>query len=159
MQASADIKIERLNEKNLPAFKQLIEVFDTVFKNHSNQIAADDYLIKLLAKNDFTAIAALLDDKVVAGLTAYELPAYYGNYSEVYIYDIAVKPEYQRKRIGFKLIDSIKQYCISNNIKTMFVEAETQDKNAVSFYRETNAAKQKVIHFEYVLNRNYNKAE
>jgi aminoglycoside 3-N-acetyltransferase I len=79
------------------------------------------------------------------------LPSYYGNYSEVYIYDIAVSKEYQRNGLGIMLIDSLKRFCAANNIKTIFVEAEEKDKHAVNFYHRTKAIAEKVVHFNYEL--------
>lgn len=153
MQVHLNVEIRKLNESNLPVFKQLVSLFNDVFENGLSESAGDDYLIKLLSNKDFIAIAAFAGDTVIGGLTAYELRAYYGNYSEVYIFDIAVKQEYQRKGIGNKLIDSLKEYCSLNNIKTVFVDAEEQDINAVNFYHKTKASSLKVIHFEYKLNK------
>src|SRR5258708_1177166 len=124
-------ELKRLNKNNLTEFKDLIKVFNEVFEMQNGAVAEDDVLKNLLDKTDFIGIAAIEDGKVVGGLTAYEFPAYYGNYNECYIYDIAVKAGYQRQGIGKMLIESIKKHCSSRNVKTMFVEAHEQDAEAV----------------------------
>ena len=43
---------------------------------------------------------AVLDNVVVGGLTAHVLPSAYSASAEVYIYDLGVKAEMQRKGIG-----------------------------------------------------------
>jgi aminoglycoside 3-N-acetyltransferase I len=58
------------------------------------------YLKKLLNRPDFICFAAIYKNEVIGGLTAYELPMYHSETSEMYIYDIAVKPAFQRKGIG-----------------------------------------------------------
>lgn len=146
-----DAEIKILNDHNLPEFKQLLGVFENEFEMNPAEAANDSALKKLLNSTGFIVFVALLNNKVAGGLTAYILPAYYGNYSEVYIYDIAVSKEHQRKGLGMMLIDSLKKHCAAHNIKTMFVEAEEKDTQAVNFYYRTKADALKVIHFNYEL--------
>ena len=144
-------EIKKLNADHLHEFKELVQIFNAVFEAGSKKIAEDDFLYKLLNRTDFISMAAIVDNKIVGGLTAYEFPSYYGNYSEVYIYDVAIKQEYQRTGFGKLLIESLKNYCKNHQIKTMFVEAHEADTQAVNFYRNTKALAEKVVHFNYHL--------
>ena len=144
-------ELKKLDAHCLSEFKELLRVFSDVFQTPPEEVADDNHLNKLLARTDFICIAVIADNKVAGGLTAYEMPSYQGNYSEVYLYDIAVKQEYQRKGFGNLLIRSLKDYCKTHNIKTIFVEAHEEDTDAVNFYHTTKASAEKVIHFNYYL--------
>ena len=85
----------------------------------------------------------------MGGLTAYELPLYYSEYSEIFIYDVAIKPDFQRKRFGTMLLSALKQYCRDNGIKEFFVEASEEDKYAVHFYQSAGGTAEKVIQFNF----------
>lgn len=67
-----------------------------------------DYLQQLLEKNDFGVFVALSGGVVTGGLTTYSLQQYYRTTPLVYIYDMAVSREFQRKGIGKKLITGLK---------------------------------------------------
>ncbi|MFK8009497.1 MAG: GNAT family N-acetyltransferase [Saprospiraceae bacterium] len=103
------IKISRLQEDDYKLFIELIELLNEVFEE-SNSIASKKQLKRLLTKQDFYAIAAFKNDKIVGGLTAYELEKYYNDRSELYIYDIAVKTELHNQGIGKELMNYLKSY-------------------------------------------------
>jgi aminoglycoside 3-N-acetyltransferase I len=147
------ITIKQLSKKDVSGFKQLILLFKEVFEMSKQGKISDAYLKKLLAQPGFIALAAVDGNKVVGGLTAYEMPQYYGEYSEVYIYDIAIKSDYQRKGTGKKLLEALKTHCKKKGIKTMFVEAHAKDKHAVAFYLSTKGKAEEVMHFNYELNQ------
>jgi aminoglycoside 3-N-acetyltransferase I len=144
-------KIKKLAKNDLPLFKELILLFHEVFDIKNTKGAEESYLNNLLKKPGFIACVVIRENKVIGGLTAYELPLYYGNYSEVYIYDMAVKQEFQRQGIGKKLIAELKQICKKNGIREMFVEAHEEDKHAVDFYKSTGGKAERVVHFNYKL--------
>lgn len=144
--------VEHLKKGDISTLRKLILLFKEVFEADRVGKVSDAYLKKLLANPHFIAIVALDGNKVVGGLTAYELPQYYGEHSEVYIYDMAIKATYQRKGIGKKLIAALKAYCKAKGIKTIFVEAHAEDKHAVAFYLSAKGKAEKVVHFNYELN-------
>ena len=55
------------------------------------------YLQQLLEKEDFFVFVALLNNKVVGGLTSYIMQQYYSQSPLVYIYDLAGKPSFSEK--------------------------------------------------------------
>jgi aminoglycoside 3-N-acetyltransferase I len=142
------IEFKRLVPGDLAAFKSLIEMFNTVFEEEQN-IGGDAHLLKLLENNGFIAIAAVSENEVLGGLTAYELPMIYSDESEVILYDMAVREEYQRMGIGKGLIQSLKEYCIKNGVETFFVMAHEEDLHAVEFYHATGGKSEKVVNFLY----------
>ncbi len=144
-------QIKRLTTNDVFVFEELIKLFQVVFEMNDPQNIKQETLTKLLAKPDFVVYVAMKSNKVIAGLTAYELQMYYGTNKELFIYDIAVDPAFQRVGIGQKLIASLKEYCKQNNIKEMFVEAHEEDKHAVNFYSSTGGKPEKVVHFNYTI--------
>src|SRR4029453_6140381 len=65
------------------------------------------YLSRVLAKDDVIALVALAEDKVVGGLVAYELAKLEREWSEIYIYDLAVAEPYRRQGIATRLIGDL----------------------------------------------------
>lgn len=148
-QNTKPFEVRQLTYKDLPAFKSLIGLFNMVFEEESSTYASDAHLLKLLESKSFVAMAAVSADEVVGGLTAYELPLYYADRSEILLYDMAVKPGYQRMGIGSGLIKNLKGYCARNGIEEFFVMAHEEDEHATEFYRATGGKSEKVVNFLY----------
>jgi len=144
----SSFQIKRLTKEHLADFHALVNVFNMVFEAES-KIGSETHLLKLLSSKNFIALAALTENEVVGGLTAYELPMYYSDSSEIFVYDLAVNPEYQRMGIGKRLIRSLKSHCIKHGIKEFFVMAHEEDKHAIEFYRATGGKSEKVVNFLY----------
>jgi aminoglycoside 3-N-acetyltransferase I len=89
-----DYQIMRLNKTGLVIAEQLFLLFQQVF-DAKHVIVQKTYLKKLLNRPDFICFAATYKNEVIGGLTAYELPMYHSETSEMFIYDIAVKPAFQ----------------------------------------------------------------
>lgn len=142
------IKIKLLTKEDLTEFISLVNLFNTVFEEES-KIGSEANLLDLLKNKSFIALVAIDEDKVVGGLTAYELPMYYSNSSEIFLYDLAVKPDYQRMGIGKGLLQRLKEYCTENGIKEFFVMAHEEDKHAIEFYHATGGKAEKVVNFLY----------
>jgi aminoglycoside 3-N-acetyltransferase I len=146
-----NIKIEKLSLNDISKFKELIRLFEYVFEMKNFKIPDDIYLEQLLKKDDFFVFVAVLDNKVVGGLTSYIMQQYYSKSPFVYLYDLAVKTEFQRQGIGKKLIEANNNYCKDIGAEVVMVQADEADDYAIDFYRSTGATGQKVIHFDYVL--------
>jgi aminoglycoside 3-N-acetyltransferase I len=148
------MEIKQLTSADLSTFKSLIELFNTVFEEEQPSLASDVHLLKLLDSKNFFALAAVAEDKVLGGLTAYELPMIYSDSSEIILYDMAVSPEHQRMGIGKKLMQGLKDYCVTNEIKTFFIMAHEEDGHAIEFYHATGGKSEKVVNFLYNVDEN-----
>jgi aminoglycoside 3-N-acetyltransferase I len=146
---TTEIKIKRLDTGDVALLQQLIQLFREVFEREEEIDAEPGYLSHLLRNNTFVAVAALLNDKVIGGLTAYELPMYYSASSEMFIYDVAVSTEYQQRGIGKQLLTALKKYCQQQNILEIFVAAHAEDTHALEFYQATGGVAEDVVHFTY----------
>jgi aminoglycoside 3-N-acetyltransferase I len=144
-------QIKRLRQEDVQIFYKLIGLFQEIFETGKQLKAEESYLTRLLENPGFIVYVAALENEIVGGLTAYELPMYNSMDSELFIYDIAIKPGFQRKGLGKQLLSSLKKHCEQNNIRLMFVEAHEEDEHAVAFYHSAGGHAEKVIQFNYLL--------
>jgi aminoglycoside 3-N-acetyltransferase I len=147
------VEIKRLDVGDIEAFQELILVFEKVFEMKGFSMPDKDYLQRLLGEEGFHVFVAILDEKVVGGLTAYTLPQYYSTLPLVYIFDLAVATQLQRKGIGKMLISGINDYCREIGVEEVFVQADEEDAYALDFYHSTGGRAEKVVHFTYPLNK------
>lgn len=147
------MEIKKLNADSLADFKSLIEIFKDVFENEE-PIANDEHLEKLLCNPDFFVFVVMSDIKVVGGLTIYVLHRYYGTKPIAYIYDVGISPDFQGQGLGKALIAEVCHFCKQNDFEDAYVEAESDDTDAVSFYRKTKfSSEMNAIHFTYDLSK------
>lgn len=146
-----ELKIEKLKSTDIDKFIVLIKVFEDVFEKENFVMPNQNHLQKLLNKEDFFVFVALVENQVVAGLTAYTLQQYYSVYPLAYIYDLAVKTNLQRQGIGKSLIKSLTEYCKEKEYECVYVQAHKEDEHALDFYRSTGATEEQVVHFDYEL--------
>ncbi len=67
------IRTSRLTSDNRELAKGLFIMMAEVFAEKCDHLS-DDYLDRLLSREDFWAIAAFVGDEIVGGLTAHTLP-------------------------------------------------------------------------------------
>lgn len=147
-------EIRKLKHSEIDKFIDVINVFESVFEMQNFKRPPDEYLQRLLAKDGFNVFVAVTGEKVIAGLTAYLLDAYYLKGSYLYIYDLAVLPSFQRKGIGKALIRSVIEFYKSRDVAEIFVQAELPDDHAIEFYRSTGGREEPVVSFSYSLRNN-----
>lgn len=134
--------------ESLSELQKLISVFSQAFE--SEYSTTDAYLKVMLENKQAVFLGAYLDKKVVGGLVAFEMTPIHG-IKELYIYDIAILPEYQKQGIGAKLIEHLKLEAKNRGVGTIFVEAESEDSGAVAFYRAIGGEEVQVNHFNFNL--------
>ncbi len=106
----------------------------------------------MLSKTEFMAFVATMEHEVVGGLTVYILDQYYKDQPLAYIYDLAVSERFQRRGVGTKLIDFLKDYCRARGFEEIFVQADVVDEYALKFYRSTGITEEEEVrHFYYSL--------
>ena len=148
------LEVRKLTPEDVSAFCSLVHLFNTVFEEDETTIGTEANLLKLLSNDHFVAMAAFYESEIAGGLTAYELPMYHSDHSEIFLYDLAVKPEFQRIGVGKRLIQNLKEYCVNNGINEFFVLAHEEDEHALEFYRSTGGKSEKIINFVYAVAEN-----
>lgn len=146
-----NVEIYKLTENDLEKLIEQIKLYAAVFETPDFKMPAADYLQTLLEKEHIIFLVALFGAEVVGGLTAFVLPSVYFAASEIYVYDLAVKTEHQRKGVGTQLIAELKNRCAALGHKEIFVQADLEDRHAIDFYRKTSGSPEDVIHFSYAL--------
>jgi aminoglycoside 3-N-acetyltransferase I len=144
-----NLQIIRLNINDVALAEKLLLLFQEVFQTESAAPPGESYLTKLLADPGFIACVALHEHEIVGGVTAYELPMIHAERSELFIYDLAVQPSFQRKGVATHLLTTLKEYCRQKRIGQLFVAANEEDAHAINFYLRSGGKSEKVLHFTF----------
>lgn len=139
-------------EANLTSLKELLDVFAEAFEDHvsyRSAVPSDEYLNKLLAREDFIPLVVIADEKVVGGLAAYVLQKFEQERSEIYIYDLAVLEEYRRQGIATGLINKLREIAREIGAYVIYVQADPPDEPAVKLY-ESLGTREDVYHFDII---------
>lgn len=142
------IETKVLQNSDLDQLKALINLYRDVFKEEI-KMPSDAYLQLLLERDGMTFLIAMLDGAVVGGLTAHDLPSTYFEANEVYVYDLAVATEHQRKGIGRQLLTALRDLCREKGESEFFLQADFDDDDAIEFYRAVHGLEEKVVHFSF----------
>jgi aminoglycoside 3-N-acetyltransferase I len=141
--------IKKLHGSDIADFSTLISIFKDVFEQDA-EIPHTQHLSSLLSNPDFMVFVVKVNDTVVGGLTIYVLHRYYGVKPVAYIYDVGITPAFQGKGLGKALMAAVCTYCRENGFEDAYVEAESNDTDAVSFYRKTSFTHEMAAtHFTY----------
>lgn len=134
-------ELQQINE-----LKELITVFSHAFE--AAYTVTDVYLQSMLDNNTAIILGVVVNSKIVGGLVAFEMMPIHGS-KELYIYDIAIHPDFQNQGLGAKLIEYLKTKAKQIGVRTVFVEAESEDVGAVAFYRAIGGEEVAVNHFNF----------
>jgi aminoglycoside 3-N-acetyltransferase I len=142
--------IRQLLPSDVALARELMATFGEAFEDPDTYTGAppsDAYLAELLSSAHFVALAALQDERVVGGLTAYELKKPERERSEIYIYDLAVREGYRRRGIATALITQLKDLAKARGGYVIFVQADYIDPPAIALYTKLGA-REDVLHFD-----------
>ncbi|WP_247827360.1 GNAT family N-acetyltransferase [Arthrobacter antioxidans] len=142
------LDVRRLVSGDTAAAQVMFEMMAQVFGEEREPLGAD-YLRDLLGRPGFWALAASVGPEIVAGLTAHTLPMTRSRSSELFIYDLAVRPDHQRQGIGSRLVVELRAAAAAEGIHEVFVPADDEDAHALEFYRALGAAASPVTMFTF----------
>lgn len=146
------LEIQKLGPADGVLAQQLIGVFRRAFEEDGAP-PSDEYLSRLLQRDDFHAVVALQNGVVIGGLTAYELTMFGSETRELFIYDIAVDAAHRRQGVGRALIEWVKALCSERGITSFYVGAMADEPEAVAFYESTGLRRETVAWFVQELER------
>ncbi|MGZ7136398.1 MAG: GNAT family N-acetyltransferase [Methanobacterium sp.] len=150
---SNKIKYLRLSVYNLVDLVKLIKLYENVFEMKPFQYPSHEYLKKILKNENTIFVVAKYEEEIIAGLTAHQLPSTYFEANEVYVYDLAVHQDFQRKGIGTRLLVELKKISCNKGDKEIFLQADIEDGYAIEFYKEIGGIPENVIHFSFACNK------
>ena len=129
--------IELIKPEEVDKFIELRRIFAEVFEQDA-PLLDEDQIKRIRDNRGFIAIGATVGFELVGGLTAHLVTNYYQGGLDLFIYDIAIKTEHQRKGVGIELLNFTKKFCRNHGVNEMYVAAEADDENALSYYRKTD---------------------
>ncbi len=124
----------RLNGGDRAVARRLFTLMAEVFDEGCEPLS-DAYIDRLLARQDFWAIAAFAGDELVGGLTAHTLPMTRSETAEIFIFDVAVRADHQRRGVGTLMMTMLREEAARAGIDIVFVPAGDEDEHALDFYR------------------------
>lgn len=140
--------VERLGPSHLQQAHELFTMMADVFEEERTPLP-DEYVERLLRRADLFILAAVEDGAMVGGITAHVLPMTRSATSELFIYDLAVRTDRQRRGIGRALVDELRARGLAEGIDTSFVPADEEDTHALDFYRALGAEESPVRFFVF----------
>ena len=150
----SQLAIKKLLPGEIALAKQFFLFFQTDDGINNPNIPPDEYIKKLLSKDDFHVIVALENNNVIGGLTAYELEMAYHETKEMFLYEIGVEPLYRKRGIAKELIEFLKNICMEKGITTIFVGTTTVNTAAMKLYESTGGkVEEDTAFFVYELNK------
>jgi len=144
----SDLSIKRLARGDLAAARDMFAMTADVFAEDAEPLT-DGYLVWLLDRDSFWAIAAFAGDDIVGGITAHTLPMTRSASSEVLIYDLAVRRDHQRQGVGARLIRELREAAAAAGLGDVFVPVDNEDTHALDFYRAQGGAPSPVTIFTF----------
>ncbi|MBV7265880.1 GNAT family N-acetyltransferase [Erythrobacter ani] len=144
------IEIRRLGDADAALLPQVNRLYGEAFGE------LDEYLgdppteagsNELLSNDDAVLLVALDKARAIGALTAYVLPKFEQNRSELFIYDLAVAEEFRRRGIATRLIREAGNVARGRGVWMMFIQADAGDKAPLSLYRKLSVAEEVAHHF------------
>lgn len=144
----------RADDESVEKMRVLNQLYGTEFEDPESYESnpSKEYLESLLADEHIIVLAAMDEERIVGGLTAYILPKPEQERSEIYIYDLAVGKNYRRKGIATSLIEEIQNIGESVGAWAIFVQGDPEDLPAIKLY-ESLGIKEDVFHFDILDNK------
>ena len=144
-----DVQFRRLVPGDRRDAVTLFETMSQVFEEQRSPVSPA-YTDQLLASPEFYAIAAMSDSRIIGGLTAHVIPMTRNESRELFIYDLAVVPDWRRKGVGSGLIGKARELAAQEGVHVAFVMADADDDHAIEFYRSTPATASHAVVFTLV---------
>jgi aminoglycoside 3-N-acetyltransferase I len=143
------VQIARIGPAEVGLAQQTFAMMAVVFEDAPAEPPSREYVADLLARDDLWVYAAAVDGQPVGGLTAFALPLTRTQATELFVYDIAVRADQQRRGIGHALLQRLLADGSAGGIEEMWVPADNDDQHALDFYRSAGGAPQPVTVFTF----------
>lgn len=144
----SSLRTERLQPGDEAVARAMFEMMADVFEEPGEPLS-DGYLKRILGREDFWAMAAFEGEDLVGAVTAHALPMTRSETSELFIYDLAVRADRQRRGIGRHLVGVLLERAALAGLEVAFVPADDEDDHALAFYRAIGGEASPVTFFTF----------
>jgi aminoglycoside 3-N-acetyltransferase I len=131
--------IVELTKQDIALARSTFATMAGVFGEEASS-TSDTWLERLLGRESFIAFAAVVDQEPVGGITAHVLPMTIAERSELFVYDLAIRVDHQRKGLGRRLVAALREEAARRGIDDVIVPADNADGYALDFYRALGGA-------------------
>ena len=142
--------VRRLGPGEVSDMRDLNALFATEFddaESYASATPSDNYLERVLGREQLLALIAADEDEIVGGLVAYVLDKLEQERSEIYIYDLAVREDHRRRGIATTLIAELQAIAAAIGAWVIYVQADYGDDPAIALY-EGLGTREDVMHFD-----------
>jgi aminoglycoside 3-N-acetyltransferase I len=143
------IQFRRLLSSDRDLASRTFAVMADVFEE-PHEALSGDYVDALLAKSGFWSVCALVDDRIVGGVTAHTIPMTRAQASELFIYDVAVHANARRQGVGRGLLAELRAWAAEEAVHFAFVPVDNEDDEALDFYRALDGSASPVTIFNFL---------
>jgi aminoglycoside 3-N-acetyltransferase I len=140
--------VHRLRPGERAVARALFSLMAEVFHEVASPLS-DAYVDQLLGDDRSWVLAASAGEEVVGGLTAHLLPMTRASGTELFIYDLAVRADHQRRGVGRRLLGHLARSSADAGVQLTFVDADAKDSGAVAFYRALGGLASPVTSFTF----------
>ena len=144
----SEIDARRLHASDRLLAKRLFILMAQVFGERAEELS-DSYVDALLANEGFWALAAFVEEELVGGITAYTIPLTREQTSTLFVYDVAVRADHQRRGVGRELMRALEVEAVRHAIDEVFVLVDDADADALDFYRALGGLPAAVTMFDF----------
>lgn len=149
---ASQFTIKRLTGTDLGQMRALNALYAAVFEMPDEYLGkppGDEWLVQLLGRDDFiSTIAMTPDGQIIGGLSGYLLVKFEQARREIYIYDLAVAPDWRRQGVASALINHLRAEAARLKAWVIFVQADEGDNPAIGLYRKWAAGEEIAHHFD-----------
>jgi aminoglycoside 3-N-acetyltransferase I len=143
-------RTHRVGPGEAPLLRQLNALFAEAFDDlatYRDDPPSDAWFGHVLGKEEVIVLVALAGETVVGGLVAYELAKLEREWSEIYIYDLAVAEPNRRRGIATSLIGRLRTIARERGAWVIYVQADSGDEPAIRLYTKLGV-REDVMHFD-----------
>ncbi|MBD0333551.1 MAG: GNAT family N-acetyltransferase [Chitinophagaceae bacterium] len=144
-----DYQLKKVSCSDVRLFQDLLSLWQLEDGIINAVLPGQDYLLQLLSKDTFHLIVALSENTVIGGLTAFEIPTYFKEGTEMFLYEIGVDKKYRQKGIATAMIEMLIEICKERAIQELYVGTEVENLAAQKLYSSTGGKKEDVVWFTY----------
>jgi len=141
------LEIRRLGVGDVDDARAAFKMMHRVFESEPSELS-DNYLSELLGDASFWTLGAFEAGAPIGCITAHELAMTRHERRELFIYDLAVDTDHQRRGIGTSLVQRIVADAAAEDIDVVFVPADDEAAHALTFYESLGGRPAKVTIFD-----------